>query len=257
MTTLDFRLVVLLLSSALLVSTATDLEGGAEDEVGDDESYPLEDPHEPTIPSSEAHDASQSVPLPVFLEEPTDAYIIKNKPATLNCRAAHALQVYFKCNGGRTQETSSHQEFVDPQTGVRNIEATVNITRDDVEEYFNKFKCECIAWSSSGQIRSQPAALDVAYHRGRSPVRALVNQASAKSEVQCAEIPSRFSRHQRPQRQYKAPLSFPLGDLSFRTLLGYLYLNAFTSSTGLRLDFERTEKGKLVVEVTVCSLNLE
>uniref|UniRef100_A0A0K8TDJ2 Netrin receptor UNC5 n=1 Tax=Lygus hesperus TaxID=30085 RepID=A0A0K8TDJ2_LYGHE len=187
MTTLDFRLVVFLLSSALLVSTATDLEGGAEDEVGDDESYPLEDPHEPTIPSSEAHDASQSVPLPVFLEEPTDAYIIKNKPATLNCRAAHALQVYFKCNGGRTQETSSHQEFVDPQTGVRNIEATVNITRDDVEEYFNKFKCECIAWSSSGQIRSQPATLDVAYLKKtfESPPYSMSVEVDRQAEIRC------------------------------------------------------------------------
>lgn len=34
-----------------------------------------------------------SVALPVFLEEPTDAYVVKSKPATLQCRAAHALQV--------------------------------------------------------------------------------------------------------------------------------------------------------------------
>jgi leucine-rich repeat transmembrane protein FLRT len=56
------------------------------------------------------------------------------------------------------------QDFVDPQTGVRNVEASINITRNEVEEYFgkDKFKCECIAWSSRGQIRSQPAAVDVA-----------------------------------------------------------------------------------------------
>ncbi|CAH1390836.1 unnamed protein product [Nezara viridula] len=140
--------------------------GGEEEDGADEDSYPLEDSlHSPTIPSSEAHDGSQSVPLPVFLEEPTDTYIIKNKPATLQCRASHALQVYFKCNGGRVSENSVQQEFVDPQTGVRNVEASVNITRDDVEEYFgkDKFKCECIAWSSRGNIRSQPAVLDVAY----------------------------------------------------------------------------------------------
>lgn len=61
-------------------------------------------------------------------------------------------------------ETTGLQEFVDPMTGVRNVEAAVNITRDDVEEYFakDKFKCECIAWSSRGHIKSQPAYLDVA-----------------------------------------------------------------------------------------------
>lgn len=31
--------------------------------------------------------------LPIFLEEPKDAYITKNKPATLKCKAANALKV--------------------------------------------------------------------------------------------------------------------------------------------------------------------
>jgi len=132
--------------------------------------YLLEDTlHSPTSSSSDG-DLHQSVPLPVFLEEPTDSYVIKNKPATLQCRAAHALQVYFRCNGARKQHSSSansppmQQDFVDPQTGIRNVEASINITRNEVEEYFakDKFKCECIAWSSRGQIRSQSAAVDVA-----------------------------------------------------------------------------------------------
>lgn len=76
--------------------------------------------------------------------------------------------MYFKCNGerhnGEGGEPHPHQEFVDPQTGVRNVETYLNITRDDVEEYFGKekFKCECIAWSSHGQSKSQPAVVDVA-----------------------------------------------------------------------------------------------
>lgn len=55
-------------------------------------------------------------------------------------------------------------EFVDPQTGVRNVELSVNVTRDDVEEYFGteSFRCECVAWNSRGQIKSQPAVVDVA-----------------------------------------------------------------------------------------------
>ncbi|XP_073992816.1 unc-5 isoform X3 [Rhodnius prolixus] len=184
------RLAVLV---ALLLSTtvpATQLEGAEDDEVEEDDSYVLEDSfNSPTIPSSEVHDASQSVPLPVFLEEPTDTYIIKNKPATLQCRAEHALQVFFKCNGGPTHEKAWHQEFVDPQTGVRNIEAAVNITRDDVEEYFgkDKFKCECIAWSSRGQIKSQPATLEVAYLKKQfeSPPYSQGVEVDHQAEMRC------------------------------------------------------------------------
>lgn len=31
--------------------------------------------------------------LPIFLAEPVDTFVVKGKPATLHCRAAHALQV--------------------------------------------------------------------------------------------------------------------------------------------------------------------
>lgn len=114
-----------------------------------------------TLPTSDP----DQIPLPVFLEEPVDAYVIKNKPASLQCRAAHALQVFFKCNGEAVRSKQhSQQEFVDPMTGIRQIEVKLNVTRNDVEEYFgkDKFKCECFAWSSRGQVRSHPAAVDVA-----------------------------------------------------------------------------------------------
>ncbi|XP_050422606.1 netrin receptor UNC5C isoform X2 [Adelges cooleyi] len=106
------------------------------------------------------------VQLPIFLEEPTDAYVIKGKPATLTCRAAHALTVYFRCNGDRVDDSMGPQmDFVDPQTGVRNVEATVNITRNHVEEYFGKhnYQCQCVAWTSRGDIVSRPANVIVAY----------------------------------------------------------------------------------------------
>ncbi|KDR22415.1 Netrin receptor UNC5C, partial [Zootermopsis nevadensis] len=144
-------------------------------------------------------DLHQSVPLPVFLEEPTDSYVIKNKPASLQCRAAHALQVYFRCNGARKQHSSlansspMQQDFVDPQTGVRNVEASINITRNEVEEYFgkDKFKCECIAWSSRGQIRSQPAAVDVAYLKKQfdSPPYSQTVELDRQTEMRCHPPP--------------------------------------------------------------------
>ena len=56
---------------------------------------------------------------PLFLEEPQDAFVVKNKPATLSCRAAHALQLHFVCNDEdvHSKHHSQHQ-FVDPMTGI-------------------------------------------------------------------------------------------------------------------------------------------
>ncbi|KAH9629186.1 hypothetical protein HF086_009576 [Spodoptera exigua] len=86
--------------------------------------------------------------LPIFLLEPENTYVVKNKPATLKCRAANALKVFFKCNGIQTQALNF--EFVDPQTGVRIIEGECKVTRENVEEYFgsDKYQCTCFAWTS-------------------------------------------------------------------------------------------------------------
>lgn len=100
---------------------------------------------------------------PIFLAEPKDAYIVKNRPATLHCRTAHVLRVHFKCNGVKSLDTKTI-DFVEPMRGVRIIEAEANVTRDMVEEFFGKekFKCECHAWSGRGEIKSSAATVEVA-----------------------------------------------------------------------------------------------
>ncbi len=126
----------------------------------------LEDPLATGRPGSESA-------APLFLEEPEDAYVVKSKAATLSCRAAHALQLYFVCNGEavRTKHHSAH-EFVDPMTGIRQLEVKVDITRNDVEEYFglDGYGCECIAWSSFGQVKSRRAKVIVACESHLSPL---------------------------------------------------------------------------------------
>lgn len=120
----------------------------------------------PTKSSEERDDSLLSIkdPFPYFIQEPKNAYVFKNKPAHLYCKAANSLEIYFKCNGDRSIET--HQEsIVEPQSGMRVTEAEINVTRDKVEEYFgkDKFKCECYASNGArGTSKSQPATIEVA-----------------------------------------------------------------------------------------------
>ncbi|XP_060801170.1 netrin receptor UNC5B-like [Amyelois transitella] len=119
--------------------------------------------------------------LPIFLLEPENTYVVKNKPATLKCRVANALEVYFKCNGIKTQALNF--EFVDPQTGVRIIEGEYKVTRENFDEYFGdeKYQCSCFAWTSGGHIRSQPATIELAFIKKQfsvAPETQLVKQYS-------------------------------------------------------------------------------
>lgn len=69
------------------------------------------------------------------------------------------------CNGEAVrQKHHSAHEFVDPMTGIRQLEVKADVSRNDVEEYFglDGYGCECIAWSSFGQVKSRRAKVVVA-----------------------------------------------------------------------------------------------
>ncbi|XP_012542351.1 netrin receptor UNC5C isoform X1 [Monomorium pharaonis] len=161
-----------------------------EDAAEEEDAYLLEDDDVPsaTIASDTELISEGGGHLPVFLMEPVNSFVVKNKPALLRCKAAHALQIYFRCNNVRAED-SQQQDFVDPHTGTRIVDCELNVTRDHIEEYFgkDKFKCECIAWSGSGQIKSQPATIDVAYLKKQfeSPPYSVSVEAGQSTELRC------------------------------------------------------------------------
>ncbi|XP_046418295.1 netrin receptor UNC5B-a isoform X3 [Neodiprion lecontei] len=166
------------------------VEEADQDGVEDDGAYGLEEDDIPsaTIATDTELISGGSDSLPVFLTEPLDSYVVKSKPATLHCRAAKALEIYFLCNGERAVGARP-SDFVDPQTGTRIVEVELDVTRNQVEEYFgqDKFKCECVAWSGSGQITSQPASLDVAYLKKQfeSPPYSVSVEVGQGTEIRC------------------------------------------------------------------------
>ena len=87
---------------------------------------------------------------------------MKSKPASLQCRVAHALEVHFQCNDEH-QAQAVTENHVDPQTGIRYTEARVEITRDQVEEFFGDYHCACVAVSGQGALKSRLAYVTIAF----------------------------------------------------------------------------------------------
>jgi hypothetical protein len=102
--------------------------------------------------------------LPIFLEDPIDSFVIKSRPAILNCSVIHSSKAYFTCNGEALAKSSEHVEknLVDANGQVVRI-LSVEISREQVEEYFDVFKCHCDAWSSKGQASSKSATVATGY----------------------------------------------------------------------------------------------
>ncbi|XP_022242663.1 netrin receptor UNC5B-like isoform X4 [Limulus polyphemus] len=103
--------------------------------------------------------------VPIFLEQPQDSFVVRNKPAVIHCKARHALQIYFECNGGLIHHRQHNQQhFVDPMTGIRQLETSADITRKDLENYqgSDTYSCVCHAWSPTGRTHSRKAIIRIA-----------------------------------------------------------------------------------------------
>ncbi|KAJ8318873.1 hypothetical protein KUTeg_003964 [Tegillarca granosa] len=132
-----------------------------------------------SIPTSDCNEFignSNAFDKPFFTKEPEDYYyIVKNKPITVTCEAVRADEILIKCSDVYVTDITRTEVHVDRLTKVKTITASVDVTKDDLEEYFGSdtYWCECDAIAnvhgSKSQLRtvSKRGLVQAAYLRRR------------------------------------------------------------------------------------------
>jgi len=124
-------------------------------------SQPVLDLSSQFLPSSLPEGDPAHFALPVFLEEPEDTYVVKGRAASLQCKVLHALSLHVQCND-EVQSAATVQEREESGVGPY-TQATLLVTRDQVEEFFGDYHCACVAYSSKGRTSSRLARVAISF----------------------------------------------------------------------------------------------
>ncbi|PVD38800.1 hypothetical protein C0Q70_01423 [Pomacea canaliculata] len=90
--------------------------------------------------------------LPEWRQQPeANYYVVRTKPAVITCRATPAIQITFTCAGSQVPvKQYTNLELMDPVTGRKTLQSSIEVTRDEVEDYYGEdgYWCECFAWNT-------------------------------------------------------------------------------------------------------------
>ena len=107
-----------------------------------------------------------SYALPVFIQQPENAFSAKGKPAIVECRVAHARKAYFICNDEKKDSTTETNGLSDAKSKAKDItKITLEIKRSEVNAGIGEYTCKCKAASAKGSVESKLVSISNAFHR--------------------------------------------------------------------------------------------
>ena len=95
---------------------------------------------------------------PIFVQEPDEVYyVVKGKPVTITCRASFAVQIFLQC-AGQWIDPARHTktQITDPDSQTHLLQTSVEILKEEVEEYFGDDGYWCVCHAVNSPPGAQP-----------------------------------------------------------------------------------------------------
>ena len=69
--------------------------------------------------------------------------------------------MFPQCNSEVVNPTKV-EHLVEPESGIKYTDASVDISRNQIDQYFEEFHCQCVANTAKGPIASRHALVTTA-----------------------------------------------------------------------------------------------